>query len=61
MIYKKKMTFYNFTFFPVFDKSNPLIFQMCSMRSIIAYLCPNIINFDVVEFSERRSEKVMFL
>ena len=29
--------------------------------SIKAYLCPNMINFDVVNFSERRSEEVMFL
>ena len=29
--------------------------------NIKAYLCPNIINFDSVDFSERRPEEVMFL
>ena len=31
------------------------------IRSIKAYLCPNIINFDGVDFSECHSEEVMFL
>ena len=45
------------TFF-LFDKSDPLIFQMCFMRStIIANLCPNMTIFYVVDFSERSSEK----
>ena len=30
------------------------------MRRTIAYLCPNI-NFDVTDFSERRSEEVISL
>ena len=34
---------------------------MCLIRRTIAYLCPNMINFDVVDFSECRSEVVMFL
>ena len=34
---------------------------MCVIRRIIAYLCLNMINFDAVDFSERRSEEVMFL
>ena len=29
------------------------------LHEIIAYLCPNMINFDVVDFSERRSEEVV--
>ena len=29
------------------------------LRSIKAYLCPNIINFDSVDFSERRPEEVI--
>ena len=45
--------------FLLFDKGNPLIFQMCFIRRTIAYLCPNTINFDVVDFSERRSEDVI--
>ena len=34
---------------------------MSVIRRTIAYLCLNIINFDEVDFSERRSEEVMFL
>ena len=30
-------------------------------RHSYSYLCPNIINFDSVDFSERRPEEVMFL
>ena len=29
------------------------------LRSIKAYLCPNITNFDAVDFSERRPEEVI--
>ena len=32
---------------------------MCVIRKIIAYLCLNMINFDAVDFSERRSEEVI--
>ena len=34
---------------------------MCLLRNIIAYMCPKMINFDAVDFSECRSEEVMFL
>ena len=34
---------------------------MFLLRSIKAYLCTQLINFDGVNFSERRSEEVMFL
>ena len=34
-------------------------FQIFLLRSIKAYLCPNIINFDAVDFSERRPEEVI--
>ena len=37
------------------------IFQMCVITIIIAYLCLNMINFDAVDFSERRSEEVIRL
>ena len=43
----------------LFDKSNPLIFQMCFIRRHIVYLCPNMTNFAVVDFSERRSGEVI--
>ena len=38
-------------------KSNPLIFQISFIRRIVAYLCPNMINSDALDFSEHRSEK----
>ena len=49
------------SFSPGIDKSNPLdcFNQMCFIRRTIAYLCPNMINFDVVDFSEHRSEEVI--
>ena len=37
------------------------IIHVILLRSIKAYLCPNIINFDSVDFSEHRPEEVMFL
>ena len=37
------------------------IFIMFSLRSFNAYLCPNMIHFDALDFSERRSKEVMFL
>ena len=43
----------------LFDESNPLFLQMCFMRITIAYLCPNMIHFDVVDFSERHSKEVI--
>ena len=48
----KKKNLLQFLIFLRFDKSNPLIFEMCFIRSTIAYQCPNIYNFDV-DFSER--------
>ena len=47
--------------FLLIDTSKPLFFQMFSLRSVKAYLCPNMINFDGVKFREHRSEEVMFL
>ena len=34
---------------------------MCLLRITLASLCPNMIHFDEVDFSECRSEEVMFL
>ena len=47
--------------FLLFDTSKPLLLR-CSLllRSVKAYLCPNI-NFDGVNLSEHRSEEVKFL
>ena len=55
-----KLTFCDFiTFFLLFAKSYPLIFLMCFIRGIIAYLCLNMINFDAVDFSGHRSKEVI--
>ena len=35
------------------------VFQIFLLRSIKTYLCPNIINFDAVDFSERRPQEVI--
>ena len=45
--------------FLLFDKRKSSVFQIFLVRSIKANLCPNIINFDIVEFSERRPEEVI--
>ena len=37
----------------------PLSHYWTSPLSISAHLCPNMINFDAVDFSERRTEEVM--
>ena len=36
-----------------------MFFQIFLLRIIKAYLCANIINFDKVDFSGRRPEKVI--
>ena len=58
----QKMTFRDLTrIFLLFDVRKSCVFQIFFiLRSIKAYLCPNIINFDSVDFSERRPEEVMF-
>ena len=53
------MTFRDLTAFFSFLTGENLVFQIFLLRSIIAYLCPNIINFDIVHFSERRPEEVI--
>ena len=47
--------------FLLFDARKSCVFQIFLLKSIKAYLCPNIINIDSVDFSERRPEEVMFL
>ena len=37
------------------------VFLIFLLRSIKAYLCPNIINFNAVDFSERRPEEVIII
>ena len=57
--FKKNVLSQFHSIFLLFDTSKPLFFQMFSLRSIKANLCPNMINFDGVNFSERRSEEVI--
>ena len=45
--------------FLLFDKRKSGVFQIFLLRSSKAYLCPNIINFDRVNFSERRPEEAI--
>ena len=48
--------------FLLFDKRNLAFFRLIFLlRSIKVYLCPNIINFDSVDFCERRPEEVICL
>ena len=42
------------------DSSKHLFFEMCLVRSTIANLCPIMIHFDALDFSECRSEEVLF-
>ena len=44
--------------FLLFDTRKSCVFQIFLLRSIKAYLCPNI-DFDSVDFSERRPEEVI--
>ena len=45
-------------FFSVLRKTTIFFLQMCFMRRTRA-ACPNMINFDVADFSEHRSEEVI--
>ena len=55
---KNDLSWFN-RIFLLFDARKPCVFQIFLLRSIKAYLCPNIINFDSVDFSERRPEEVI--
>ena len=54
----RKITFRDLTTFLSFLMREN-VFQIFLLRSIKAYLCPNIIKFDSVDFSERRPEEVI--
>ena len=45
--------------FLLFDRRKSCVFQIFLLRSIKAYLCPNMINFHAVDFSEHRPEEVI--
>ena len=56
----RKMTFRDLTaFFSFLMRENLVLFQIFLLRSIKAYLCPNIIKFDSLDFSGRRPEEVL--
>ena len=46
--------------FILFGRSKSCVFQIFLLRSIKASLCPNMINFDAVDFSEHRPEEVIY-
>ena len=46
-------------YFLLFEARISCVFLIFLLRSIKAYLCPNMINFDAVDFSERRPEEVI--
>ena len=54
----KKITSWFHHIFLLFDTRKSCVFQIFLIRSIRDYLCPNI-NFDSVNFSERRPEEVI--
>ena len=53
----RKMTFRDLTVLFSFLMRENLVFQIFLLKSIKAYLCPNIIHFNGVDFSERRPEQ----
>ena len=53
------MTFRDLTTFSPFWIEKILCFLDILIKKYKAYLCPNIINFDSVDFSERRPEEVI--
>ena len=57
--FSEKMNFLDLTAFLPFDAKTSCVFQIFFLRSIKAYWCPNIINFESVDFSERRPEDVI--
>ena len=56
----RNMAFRDLTAFSlIFDTRKSCVFLIFLLRSIKDYLCPNIINFDSVDFSEHRLEEVI--
>ena len=55
---KNDLSWFN-RIFLLFDARKSCVFQIFFLRSIEAYLCPNIIIFYTVDFSERRPEEVI--
>ena len=57
-IFEKLSLWFN-RIFLLFDARKSCVFQIFLLRSIKAYLCPNIIHFDSMDFSGRRPEEVI--
>ena len=57
---KNYLTWFN-RIFLISNTRKYCVFQIFLLGIIQAHLCPNIINFDALDFSERRPEEVMFL
>ena len=55
---KNYLSWFNHIFL-LFEARKSCVFLIFLLRSIKAYLCPNMINFDSVDFSERRPEEVI--
>ena len=55
---KNYLSLFNHIFL-LFAARKSCVFQIFLLRSIKAYLCANIINFDSVDFSGRRPEEVI--
>ena len=51
----EKLPFVISPHFLLFDTSKPVFFLMFLLRNIKAYLCPNMIKLDGVDFKECRS------
>ena len=55
----RKMTFLDLTTYSPFGCEKSVCFEIFLLRSIKAYLGPNISNFNRVDFSECRPEEVI--
>ena len=55
---KNDLSWFN-RIFLLFAARISCVFQIFLLRSVKAYLCANIINFDSVDFSGRRPEEVI--
>ena len=55
----EKLHFVIKPYFLLFEARISCVFLIFLLSSIKAYLCPNMINFDAVDFSERRPEEVI--
>ena len=55
----EKLPFVIKPYFLLFEARISCVFQIFLLRGIKAYLCPNMINSDAVDFSERRPEEVI--